>query len=793
MDSIGGNIINSLGAGSGLNSTSLVSQLTDIEKAPKQAQIDSARESYKTQISDFGLIRSALSTLQESADFLSESSTFNSKTASFGASDAFIPVSLDENVPVGSYSFEVLGVAAAQSLSTGSTYSAASDAVGKGTLSIDFGSWDIGEPPSTFTQNSDLESLLITVDDSNNSLTGLRDAINDADAGVTASVVNDGSGYRLLITAASGLSQQLSITATEEGGSSGLADFNFNETTQNLDQLQQGKDASLKINGLAVSRSSNDIDDVLEGFSFTLAKADPGNLVSVTVTEDKAGGEQAVRDFVDTYNAFLEAIQPAVGFNEETEADGTLKRDPTAKALQQQIRNLIGSSLGGIEGGYTALTNVGVRTELDGTLSIDENDFTLAFTDNYDLVKSLFVPQTNSSSEKITVNSYRDETVPGSYEVAITREAEKGELIGAASSATLLADLAVPNTSGYFTAAASAFSATDLATQGALSGDYGFDISVDGGSAVSILLPIADYADESAIATALQSEFDSNGVEADVVHNGTAFVVTSRSSGSNSSVAISSVLENTPGEFGLAAGAATAGSGPNTTDYDFTVVVDGVTSNVLSIALGSYADEAELASHIQSLINNDSALKAVGADVDVVWNSDHFEIVSREYGSRSNVSVTAVGGSAVDLGLESGVSSSGVDVAGTFDGVAGFGSSNVLLPKLDTDPYGLSLIVEPGATASTVNFSRGFGSELSLLIDRYLESNGILEQREESLADDIDGLDDDQTRLDQRTEAYYDRLLSQFLAMERIINSLNSSGSALDNLADRLPFTAQRN
>lgn len=793
MESIGGNIISSLGAGSGLNSTSLVSQLTDIEKAPKQAQIDSSRETFEAQISDFGLIRSALATLQEAADLLSESSTFNSKTASFGASDAFIPNLLDEDVPVGNYSFEVIDVAASQSLSTGSTYATPNDSIGEGTLTFEFGRWDTGEPPTSFTANSALDSLVITIDENNNSLTGLRDEINKADQGLTASIVNNGTGYHLLISAESGLNQQLSITSIENPLVPGLADFDFNETTQNLDQWQQGKDAQLEINGLLVSRSTNDIDDVLEGFSFTLAKADPGNIVSVSITEDKAGGEQAVRDFVDTYNAFLEAIEPAVGFNAETEEAGTLKRDPTAKALQQQIRNLVASSLGGIEEGFTALTNVGIRTELDGTLSIDEKDFGSAFSENYDLIKALFVPNASSTSDKVVVNSYRETALPGSYDVVIGQNAEKGRLIGAPAEVGILADLAVASTAGDFTGAASAFAGTDLATQGGMIGDYGFDISVDGGTAISILLPIADYADEAEIATALQAEFDTNGVAASISHNGTEFVITSKTTGASSNIAVTNVLENVAGEFGLAAGVASSGSGPDSNAYEFTVTVNGVTSERLTIPLGVYASHDELASHMQNLINNDVKLEAAGADVDVQWNVDHFEVVSRDYGSKSNASFTAIGSAAVDLGLAAGISTSGKDVAGTFDGVNGFGSANVLLPKLDTDPYGLSLIVQPGATSSVVNFSRGFGTELSLLIDGYLESNGIIDQREDTLADDIDGLDDDQTRLDQRTEAYYDRLLSQFLAMERIINSLNNSGSALDNLADRLPFTAQRN
>lgn len=791
VDSIGSNIISTLGAGSGINSRDLADQLTEIEKSAKQTQIDTSREKFETQISDLGTLRSALATLQDSAELLKESATFNSKTANFTDSDAFIPLELDEDVATGTYSFEVLDVAQSQSLSSGGSFSDPSDAVGKGTLAINFGSWDTGVPPTTFTQNTDKDGIVITIDDDNNSLTGLKNAINDADAGVTASIINDGGGYRLLLTAESGLSNQLEITATEDALSPGLAGFDFNATTQAMSQEQAGKDARVKINGLEVSRSANEIDDVLEGFTFNLAKADPGNLVTVTISEDKAGGEQAIRDFVDTFNAFLEAVEPVIGFNEEEDEYGSLYRDPAARSVKNQIRNLIAAAVPGLDSsGYTSLTNIGVRTELDGTLAIDEDDLRLAIDDNYDLVKAFFNPQTSSSSEQMSVNSFRDDTVPGSYEVELTAQPSKGGLVGAAASGTLLADLATPSTSGSLLGGTTVFAGgLDLLTQGKAAGSYDFDLSVDGADAVTISLPIADYADENAVAAALQTELDAAGVEADISFDTDHFVIASRAAGDNSSVVVSNPAADA-GEFDWTGGSTIAGTGPNADDYSFTVNVDGKVSSTLTVALGSYADEDELAAHIQSLINSDETLKAAGAAVDVVWSVDHFELTSRTYGEKSRVSVTDVGGSASDLGLDAGVASSGTDVAGTWNGVAGFGVGNVLLPKLNTDPSGLSLLVKPGATSTTVNYSRGFGSELSALLESFVSSSGTLSQREDSLDSNIEKLDDDQETLDRRMDAYHERLMAQFQAMERIVNSINSSGSSLDDLADRLPFTA---
>ncbi len=784
MSSIGGNIISSLGAGSGLNSTSLVEQLTEVERAPKQTQIDTKRETYETQLSDYGLIRSALSILQESADSLADSATFNSKTASFSESSAFIPVSLDEEAPVGNYAFEVLEVAQAQSLATGVSFANATDEIGLGSLTLDFGSWDDATPPTSFSGNAERDSVVITIDETNNSLNGLRDAINKADAGVTASIVNDGNGYRLLLTAESGQSNQLQITATETAGAEGLSAFNFNTSDQQMKQTQAGQDAHLRVNGLDVTRSTNTIDDVLDGFEFNLAKADPGNIVNVSITEDKAGGEQAVRDFVDSYNAFLEAIEPAIGYNSETESDGSLKRDPAARSVMTHIRNLLSSTIGGLEDGFSALTNVGIRTEKDGTLSINEDDFSRAFSDNYDLVKDLFTPQASSSSDKIIINNYRTEAQPGNYDVVITQQPEKGTLIGTVASGSMLTDLAASSSAGFFTGAASSLSTVDWST--ASSDVYTFEIEVDGNTAVPVELPIENYTSDTEIAAALQAEFDSLGIEADIAFSDPGYVVTSRSSGDQSSV----VIRNAHPAFGFDTGTETVGTGPNSDDYSFKIKVDGVSSGTIELALGNYADMDELADYLQTQINNDAALKAAGADVDVVWNGDHFEMTSRSYGSKSAVSVTPLGSRAGELGLDTGVSTAGKNVAGTINGEAGFGSGEVLLPALGNDAYGINLIVQPGATEASINFSRGFGTELSQVIDTYLASNGILNTSEESLETKIDELDDDQSKLDSRMEAYYNRMLAQFMAMESIINGLNSSSSALDDLTSRLPFTA---
>lgn len=691
---IDNNIIQSLGAGSGIDTKNLVKQLTSIERAAPQERIDSKRELTESKISDFGILSSSLAALQDSSKALTKPEGLFSKTAAFTDSDALVPTNLTTDVQAGVYSFEVNAIAQAQSLSF-TKFENLTDAVGEGTLTFNFGSWarDGSDNPTTFSQNTDKESVTITIDSTNNSLKGLRDAINAADFGVQASIINDGNGYRLSLLADSGEGNQIEINVAEADDSptntdgSDLSRFAFNTSISSFEdtETQMGQDAALTINGLSVTRSSNTIDDIVDGLTLDILKAAPGEKITVTVSEDKAFAEQNIRDFVAAYNEFLKAIEPAFGAREEEDEKGnkvkvvgSLTNDALAKSVLSQIKTVIASAIPGLaDSNFTALTNVGIRTELDGTLSINEKDFTAAFKDHFEDVQKLFAPRTVSSDDAITVNSTNAKTSVGEYEVVIT----------------------APPTRGYYT----------------------------GGSInAEVVFP----------------DFDTTGK-----------------------------------------------------DYSFKVKVNGTESNTITIPTDSYSDETALAAIIQSMINADENLKAINTTVTVAYDADNngFKVMSTQYGANSVVHITESSDDSInDLGLAVANGTAGTKVAGTINGVAGFGSANVLLPALGQPGEGLGLIIGEKATGATINYSRGFAGELEDLIQQYLAKNGLIDAREANLEDSLEGLDSDQERLDRKMTAYEERLIQQYIAMERILNSLNTSGSFLDNLINTLPFTAKK-
>lgn len=672
--SIGSSIVSALGSGSGIDSNKLADQLTEASKMVQAQRLTSKKTLLQSQISDYGQLRSSLAKLETSAAALGSADTFNAKALSVPDTKLLSITKLDSKAAAGSYQLKVEQVAQAQSLSSGS-FSSLNSPVGKGTLTIRLGDWNADA--SAFSVDPTKTGDTIKIDDTNNSLTGLRDAINASGIGVSASIVSNGGGYTLLLTSKTGANNELEIVATEDPGALGLAALNFNEAEQNLTGLQEGRDAQILVNGLLVSRESNQVNDVIQGLEFDVFASSSTETISLTISEDKSIAEQTIRDFVTAYNTFKAEVELLVGFNPELEGFGSLKTDPLAKNLVQSIRNMLTTSVAGLGEGFSNLSSLGIRTEIDGTLKIYEDEatgFRAAMDDNFARVRDLFVPKASSSAANIEVTKFTARSQPGSYDVVITQQPSKGTL-----TPTDIVDLAA--------------------------------IGVGGGK-----------------------------------------------------------------------------------DYSFTLQLNGIETDAISLPAGKqYGSGAELAADLQSLINLDPNLKTAKAGVTVAFEAGKLVFTSATYGASSTVSFKAVSADMLaDFGMTGGaVVSNGTDVAGTVDGVAAFGSGNILLPAIGSKAEGLSMLVEPGATTTTLTFSRGFAGSMSSLVNEFLKTSGLITEREANIGKDIGRVEQDEEALNRRTEAYRARLMAQFQAMESIVRSLNTTGGFLDGLVDRLPFTAK--
>ncbi|MFD2111389.1 flagellar filament capping protein FliD [Thiorhodococcus fuscus] len=798
------NIVNTLGIGSGIDISSLVSKLVEAEKAPQQQRIDTRTESLKAQISGYGKLASALDTLKTSIDTLSDNDLFNARTVAVPSSDSITAETLSPGAQTGTYSLKVLQVATAQSLAmTAATQSDRGAALGKsGTMSIRFGDWGYtgadNDIPTTFSVNGDRAALSIAIEETD-SLDTIAEKINSQDAGVQASVLKVDGKFQLMLTAPSGASNAMEITVDDPS----LDAFEFNATNySNATETQQGQDARLELNGLAVSRESNKIDDVIQGFTFNLDKPSTESM-TFSISADKSAVEGAIRDFVDAYNTFQETVQGLVGYTRDEDENlvrGDLAGDSSARMMVTRLREMLGGAVPGLESGFNSVANVGIRTELDGTLSIKEADLSGAISNNFALLESLFSTTTSTTNTAITINqgSFASKANSGVYTAEITRDPTRGQALGGAMTHDFSSVL---DTSG---------------------GGYSFKISVDGAESNLIELT-GQYASVEELRADLQSRINGDSrlkasfAAVDVVYDSdaNAFNFVSREYGSISKVGFSAVGANigtlgialthaevkgnavSHANFDAATDAFTTNLNASGGGYSFKISVDGVESNLVQLS-GSYATADDVRAGLQAALDADAALGDAGVGVDVSYDSvtDRFSFVSRSTGSDSAVDFTEIGADIGKLGIEDALSgTTGVDVAGTIDGVEGFGAGNVLLPDLESKVYGLNLTVKEGAKAQGAfefKLARGFAGELSKLIDEFTESSGLIDMREKNIESRLKDLGEDQKKLDSRMEKVSARLTAQFISMETILDSLSSTGSQLEGLVNRLPFTASK-
>ena len=350
-------MITATGIGSGLDIESLVSQLVAAERTPTETRLNRQQTALTSELSGFGLFKSSLSNFQGS---LSSRASFGQRSATSSDEDV-VSVSTSGQVAASSYAIEVAQLAEAHSLASGS-YTSVDDVVGTGSLTIRFGTTDYTPPDpgpesyNQFTVNPERGVATIAIGAGNNTLAGVRDAINDADIGVAAVIVNDGSGYRLLLSSQhSGQANSLEIAVSDAGDANdtdaaGLSALAFNSNATNLSQTVAAKDAIFSVNGLTISSSDNRVEDVIDGIDFTLHDLTGTAPVTVAVTEDRAGARELITDFVSAYNDLVGNIDKLSAYNADTGSAGPLQGDFSARSIASQLRRSVVNAVDGFNG-----------------------------------------------------------------------------------------------------------------------------------------------------------------------------------------------------------------------------------------------------------------------------------------------------------------------------------------------------------------------------------------------------------------------------------------------------------
>ena len=242
-----------------------------------------------------------------------------------------------------------------------------------------------------------------TIDSSNNTLAGVRDAINNAGAGVSASILKNGDNYQLfLVSEETGLSKSMSIAISGDsvGGdtdSDGLSQLAFNSSGSQLTQYAAGANANFSINGLAVSSASNTVTDVIDGVTLNLLSA-TSSAITIDVKTDTDTIVADVQAFVDKYNAYATLFKDLTKYDATTGSAGVLQGDSTARSVMSQIRSELGKSVTGLSGSYTSLGDVGISIDKAGVMTFTQSTFKTAFAAAPTEVTGVFASTTVSGT-----------------------------------------------------------------------------------------------------------------------------------------------------------------------------------------------------------------------------------------------------------------------------------------------------------------------------------------------------------------------------------------------------------
>jgi len=413
--------ISSLGVGSGVLNSDLVDQLVAAERKPTETRLTRETQQAETLLSAYGKLRSAVTELRLPMRQLSAPD--NLKAFSASSSNEDIGVSVDSTkANRGTYSVEVTSLASAQALASQTVFADRdSTSVGQGTLQL-----TVGDKVTD-----------ITIDSSNDTLQGLANAINEADAGVSAGVIDTGSGYQLVMSAdQTGTANAVSISVTGDNGGTdtdnqGLSRFAFNsgmDAGAGLQETIAASDAVMKINGIEVTRSNNTFENVIDGLTFDVK--DKGTS-TISVNQDLGAVSDRVQKFVDKFNALQSSIDSLAGFNSETGQGSLLTGDSTVRNIQNQLRGILTRVVPGMENqSVRSLADVGITTNWEtGGLEFDRTKFEEKLKANPDEVTALFAEQGRTSDSQVEFVRSGLDTEPGTYDINVTQAATQGQLV----------------------------------------------------------------------------------------------------------------------------------------------------------------------------------------------------------------------------------------------------------------------------------------------------------------------------------------------------------------------------
>jgi len=520
-----------------------------------------------------------------------------------------------------------------------------------------------------FSLNGAINTQTVTLGAGDQSLQGIRDAINKAGMGVTATIVSDGSAkpYHLVLTSnKTGEATTMKITASGEDGAAAdpaiAALLGYDPTgVQNMTQTAGAQSTKLNVNGIEVKSDSTSVKDAVQGVTLDVTAV---GSTTLTVAKDSSAISTAVNDFVKAYNDLNKTISGLTSYNAETKKGGILQGDASVRSIQSQMRKQISAVVEGTGTKLNSLSQVGISFQQDGSLKVDSTKLNKAITENAADFGGLFAAMGSTTDNMITFDKSTAATKAGTYAIDIT----------------------------------------SLATQGAL-------------------------ASASPLAT------------------------------------MTTIAPNTVWSVTL-----------NQT----TPVTESKTQEI-KLQAGTYSQE-DLAALIRSAINGNSTYAGAGDTVESSVGDDGIlKLASSKYGSTSNISIANISGTPFANLFGSATPTKGTDVVGTIGGVAATGNGQSLTAAAGSAAEGIQVSITGGLVGArgNVTFSQGFAYQLDNLTKGFVGKDSILKSKTDGLDASIKSVAAQQERFESRLESIEKRYRAQFVALDAMMTSMQSTSDYL--------------
>ena len=362
--------LSAIGAGSGLNITELTDALVEAERAPQQEIIDRKTESTELRISAYGILKSSINTLKSAFAELDDLSEIASNIAT-SSNKANLTASANSSAVEGSYDIEVVQLAKRDTW--------AFDGFSSTTESLNSG--------QTFTLNVVQASGTTTINVSDPTPSGIADALNNANIGVTASLINTGTAsnpFVLSVSGSLGSANAFSLSSEPTSVLTGATN------------VSTARDSEFTVNGLTIFREANTVTDVAEGVTFSLAAE---GSATVQVAKDGSVLRDKLRNLVEAFNGVKEVFNTLRGSVEsDDELAGALSTDSTFRSIESAIRNKLSEQISSATGDINYLADIGISFQRNGTLALDDVRLETALANNFDDVVSALSNGTDGQS-----------------------------------------------------------------------------------------------------------------------------------------------------------------------------------------------------------------------------------------------------------------------------------------------------------------------------------------------------------------------------------------------------------